>query len=422
MLNFRILGVLLLIITCIGCTRQSPEDVRVDEQIGPSTEVTLTLTIIASQTASSSSLPDTSTPTSTSTPTQTPTSILTPTSMALPWGMLDENQQLVAFVDMNLDLWLAYEDGSGASLLAQEVSLAAVYLGEACPEWSPDGRKIAFSTSMKNVTVKDVIDGSSISIGLDNDLSSFTWHPGGMMLAVIDVNQSGQGGVHLVDVENGKELAYVPGRWAAFAPDGGRLAVVSHGDDVVITSQFKIYELIIDPATGLATGYNPPETRTVYPSYLYYPIWSPDGQSLAFAGGIYGIGSGNTHIYLLKLDEKDPIRLYSDNLSPMQIAWSPDGEMLRGGKLIAFIGALEPAKGSASPLHAFVVRASGGGLKDLTDESISYVSCLSWAPDGSRLFYATPFDLLRVNADGTGLQAVRFGEGWLLAGIYRPMP
>jgi Tol biopolymer transport system component len=342
--------------------------------------------------------------------------------------MLDKDEQWVAFIDANSNLLLAYEDGSGGGLLAEGVSLAAVYMGDVCPKWSPDGRKIAFSTSMKNVTVKDVIDGSSISIGVDNDLSSFAWHPGGKMLAVIGVNTSGQGGVHLVNAQNGKELAYAPGRWAAFSPDGSRLAIVRWDNRESLTNQILIYDLVIDPSSGLATGYNPPETRTLYLDYLWNPLWSPDGQSLVFAGGIYGVGSGNTHIYLLKLDETDPICLYSDNLSPMQMAWSPDGDKLRdgerlsGGKQIAFIGAIQPDKGSASPLHAFVVKASGGGLKDLTDESDVYANCLSWAPDGSRLFYATPFHLYLAQADGSGLQEVNSVEGWYLGGFFRPMP
>ncbi len=427
---FRIFAIMLFM-ACVGCTSsQSSEDIRVDDEVVPTTEIPFLDTKTAPQTISPTNTknPPTSTPTYPSTPTQIPTLTQTPTSTVLPWGMLDENEQWVAFIDINSNLLLAYEDGSGGGLMAEGISLAAVYMGDACPRWSPDGRKIAFSTSIKNVTVKDVIDGSSVSIGVDNDLSSFVWHPGGKMLAVIGVNSSGLGGVHLVDAQSGKELAYAPGRWAAFSPDGSRLAIVRTENTGSLANQIHIYELVIDPATGLATGYNPPETRTLYLDYLWNPIWSPDGQSLAFAGGIYGVGSGNTHIYLLKLDETDPIRLYSDNLSPMQMAWSPDGEMLsdgemlRGGKQIALIGATQPEIGSASPLHAFVVRASGGGLKDLTDESEVYANCLSWAPDGSRLFYATPFHLYLASADGSGLEEVRPAEGWYLAGIFRPMP
>lgn len=101
------------------------------------------------------------------------------------------------------------------------------------------------------------------------------------------------------------------------------------------------------------------------------PIWSPDGQWLAFANG--------GDLFVVPVGGGEPQRIATVKAwETWSIRWSPDGSYLAG---FAYV---EGEENNA----IFVVPANGGELRRLTlPEESEYKEGLEWHPDGQRLSY-----------------------------------
>jgi WD40 repeat protein len=96
-----------------------------------------------------------------------------------------------------------------------------------------------------------------------------------------------------------------------FSPDGRRIAAqVADIDD---------YILIWDRTA--MTG-----SKLVAPGSAGWPIWSPDGREIAYAGSIAGQGPGVFVTSALREDEPRQILVSEDRVSP--ISWHPDRDVL----------------------------------------------------------------------------------------------
>ncbi len=146
-----------------------------------------------------------------------------------------------------------------------------------------------------------------------------------------------------------------------WSPDGNRIAFVRHG---VSSGGGDVYLMNAD-GSGLV--------RRTTGIAFHSPAWSPDGNTLA-------VGSGHLYqgdILLLSLGDNqgNPIFLASMGTEP---EWSPDG------KRIAFV-----SLSGDDGYHALhVVNADGSGSYALTLRDHGAIDNPTWSPDGKRIAFS----------------------------------
>jgi Tol biopolymer transport system component len=105
------------------------------------------------------------------------------------------------------------------------------------------------------------------------------------------------------------------------------------------------------------------------------PDWSPDGNLIAFARGVFLSGAlVQADIYLAHADGTGEERLTASGSSQVQPRWSPDGTQ------ILF------ASDQMGTLDLWVMDAEGHHAVQLTDEATNDYDAV-WSPDGSRIAY-----------------------------------
>jgi TolB protein len=186
------------------------------------------------------------------------------------------------------------------------------------PNWSPDGRQIAYLSGFPEATLMSMSASGDNPQALTNGLQ---------------VNREDQ---------------------PQWSPDGKSLAFVVNGDRIGIDLTSEIY-------TIKANGTHLRQlTRTG--GVNLGPRWSPDGRQLVFYG--YAVGafdnmsdptSLRTEIFHIDVEEADPVNLTQSVGLDYDPAWSPDGEW------IAFASTRE------SP-GIFIMRPDGSDLRMVTNQ------------------------------------------------------
>lgn len=173
----------------------------------------------------------------------------------------------------NLDIASIAADGSDLKVVAGDHGKLS---HQDWPAWSPDGRRIAFSSTHEgNQEIYTArIDGSDVvrltqSPGLD---AHPVWAPDGQSVVFATDRWSG---LELASVRPDgtglKRLTTSPGLddYPAFSPDGARLAFVSNRD-----GQYEIY-------VASADGSNPVNLSR-HAERDTFPTWTPDGHGVTF--------------------------------------------------------------------------------------------------------------------------------------------
>ena len=151
-------------------------------------------------------------------------------------------------------------------------------------------------------------------------------------------------------------------RDAAISPDGSEIAFCYKGD---------IYRVNAKGGEALRL--------TTQPSYESTPVWSPDGQQIAFASDRFG----STDIFVMPASGGEARRLTSNSANETPSAFTPDG------KHVLFSASLQdPAESAMFPTSAmtelYQVSVAGGRTEQVLGTPAEKVC---YAPAGTFFLY-----------------------------------
>jgi Tol biopolymer transport system component len=228
--------------------------------------------------------------------------------------------------------------------------------------WSPDGSWIAFSreSGARGASSLWAVNTASGKLRRLTDCQSCAdvspdWAPGGQLIVFTRLARQDSSlytvradGSHLTKVTNSAaNPEWSPGSEAAanpqWSPDGRKIAFNGSDRISIVDADGSDQKLLVDGTTGSGPG---------------VPSWSPDGTKLAFFNTPGGPGAFTAEIWTTTADGSKKQRLYHSRCcvgSWTGPIWSPDGQK------IAF--AADSAGGT------FVVAADGTGLRRLSTAS-----------------------------------------------------
>jgi Tol biopolymer transport system component len=225
--------------------------------------------------------------------------------------------------------------------------------------------------------------------------------PGSGLIAFVPADPHDVG-ISLLDPESGEvrrlttEIRNVSD--LAWSPDGSRLTFVP--------DRRRGIGIIDADGGGLRTLTDPeafPKKTT-----FSQATWSPDGERVAFAaGGVPPNAecSGldclllvRARIYVMELETAEVTQLTDDDLLASSPTWSPDGARIAFVAIPASELSLEDAPESP---QIYVVDAGGGPAHSITSFDLS-PSQLAWSPDGESIAFVTVSSDIQVIGPGGG--------------------
>ena len=194
--------------------------------------------------------------------------------------VLSPDGKSVAFRALN-DLWVMRIGDRPEALTRDE-------FWKCDPAWSPDGRRLAYSTDRAgtlDIWVRDLHTGKDRQVTNVEDRAALSaaWSPDGTEIAFLDQD----GALWVVDVESSDvqrvfPATFEPGR-PTWSPDGSviAMAAVMPYSKRYREGQSKI--LLIDRRSGRARYVDAVENSSLQTRGDDGPVWSPDGRRMAFA-------------------------------------------------------------------------------------------------------------------------------------------
>jgi Tol biopolymer transport system component len=254
----------------------------------------------------------------------------------------------IAFVDHDPatggDLWVMNADGSAARRLTSSKPPPSANYGARQPSWSPDGRTIAFGYGYVGISVVGA-DGTGLRELIRGVSFAAAWSPRGKWIAYAAGGEL-----------NGLSIYVI-------APDGSRRTLVARR-----------------PCCNFS--YNG-------------PTWSPDGERMAFTVGP-APDSENPGTYLGVIDHfRGRVSRYAVGRYPIDPDWSPNGRRIVFSDFSGVLGGKR-----SSPQVAVLT------LKTQTVRSLGVGWHPRWSPDGKRIAFSRGGRIWVMRADGSQAHAL----------------
>ena len=294
-------------------------------------------------------------------------------------------------------------EGGFPTLLAEDLSLSGTGSpGSQKPQWSPDGKWIGYVSSKggaPEIWLWSVEDGRDVQLtNLGARVNALQWSPDSRWI-VLSNDRYGSQDIWKVSVPEGELVRLTEGPlyevYPTWTPDGQHILFVR------MDERWVDHEVLEIPASG-------GEPRLIvhdkdffdYRAGLSFgtPLPSPDGKLVLFRS----LRSGWTNYWIVEREGGSPRPVATEDFDQSHARWSPDG------RHIAYVSNHNGTR------DLRVVPASGGTPRILVAiEAMGAVGKPEWSPDGTRISYTmstptVPEDLFVVSMDDGKTQQLTF--------------
>jgi len=282
-------------------------------------------------------------------------------TIPVPFRVVCVRTQRIAFASAYGIYVMSASGGDAAPLVS-----SARFTEDWHPAWSPDGTRIAFTSSRdRNVQIYVVnADGSGLA-RLTNDAASDqepVWSPDGTKIAFAS-SRDGRYEIYVMNPD-GSGVTRVSSEQAdefepSWSPDGSRMAFTSGRD-----GHEEVYVMNAD-GSGITRLTNNPAGNLE-------PSWSPDGARIAFRSN----RDGNPQIYVMNADGSGVTRLSNNSDGDMQPSWSPDGSRIAFTKNVSGCDDVD----CWDFYNIYVINGDGSGLTHLVGADTVLDFGPAWRP------------------------------------------
>jgi dipeptidyl aminopeptidase/acylaminoacyl peptidase len=297
-------------------------------------------------------------------------------------------------------------------LTAQDLLKVATVNG---PRISPDSTRVAYTASetkmekdkewkgVTHVWVAPTMGGNGQSNGGprqftrgDKNANAPEWSPDGKYLAFLtDREKDGERQVWMMPADGGEAWAVTTHKGGVsgfhFSPDGKQLllsAADQPSKDEEERKKLKDDPMVIDQDIKMTHLWlwnidKKDEKRLTEGNFTTSePQWSPDGTRVSYTARPTPKADDGSlgEIWVLTIADRGKKKLAGDPASTDSARWSPDGQWL------AYIAS--PDTGGVSQNSLYLIPATGGTPRELTPKFDLNVGTPVWTPDGRSIFFS----------------------------------